>query len=98
MDAFVLALRRLQNHLSSQDQWVNQLSTRFSTGTSILNSKFLLETFGHRVESVENDTIDAAQIRLVVESQISMGKCVAVLAYSYGQPVANATTKGLSRK
>ena len=39
---------------------------------------------------------DAAHVRSIVESQISLGKRVVVLAHSYRGPIASAAIKGLS--
>ncbi|CAG7995951.1 unnamed protein product [Penicillium salamii] len=65
-----------------------------------------LEALGFTVETVDLPCVsgtagttqfdDATHVRSVVESQISMGKRVVVLAHSYGGPIASAAIKGLS--
>ncbi|KAJ5939735.1 hypothetical protein N7466_002869 [Penicillium verhagenii] len=67
-----------------------------------------LEALGYAVETVDLPCVsglagttqldDAAHVRSVVESQISMGKRVVVLAHSYGGPIASAAITGLSGK
>ncbi|KAJ5193266.1 hypothetical protein N7449_009408 [Penicillium cf. viridicatum] len=67
-----------------------------------------LEALGYAVEAVDLPCVsgvpgttqfdDADHVRSVVESQISMGKRVVVLAHSYGGPIASAAIKGLSDK
>lgn len=67
-----------------------------------------LEALNYTVEAVDlpsacgiagiTQSDDAAYVRSIVESQISMGKRVVVLAHSYGGPIASAAIKGLSEK
>lgn len=67
-----------------------------------------LESFGYAVEAVDLPCVsgvpgttqfdDAAHVRSVIESQISMGKRVVVVAHSYGGPIASAAIKGLPTK
>ncbi|KAJ5168597.1 uncharacterized protein N7482_004191 [Penicillium canariense] len=67
-----------------------------------------LEALGYSVEAVDLPSVsgvkgttqfdDAVHVRSVVESQISMGKRVVVLAHSYGGPIASAAILGLSGK
>ncbi|CAI7633102.1 unnamed protein product [Penicillium discolor] len=67
-----------------------------------------LEALGYAVEAVDlpcasgvpgtTQFDDADHVRSFVESQISMGKRVVVLAHSYGGPIASAAIKGLSNK
>lgn len=67
-----------------------------------------LEVLGYAVEALDLPSAsgvvgttqfdDAAHVRSVVESHMSMGKRVVVLAHSYGGPIASAAIKGLSDK
>lgn len=67
-----------------------------------------LEARGYPVEVVDLPCVsgvagttqfdDAAHVRSVVESHISMDKRVVVLAHSYGGPIASAAIKDLSEK